>query len=930
MLPTRSCFSSLVLILGTVWSSFPLMGEESAALRISFGHTREKRAEYVVHLLAGSEGLKIARLRGWNLEADDRLSDWAVLHAGARDIDGLEFTVQWPAILPTPPASFPFHYNGDAMWKYLFENGTPDQVRRLRDDPALTPGSAVLTVETASDGTRGFSIGLSQLLRHGALWLPGHDAYITLVDAPVEFAAHLASLEGERTLDRVRREPESTLPDFTNRWVDMGNPDAWSPPWETTWLGARGHIIPVAGKVGSIYKFGVDRWGNVRPDHASPHKFRLDVFWPGCRWEGQQLTDGLPVIVTRCERNGQQCEIEQFAGPRERNVPYGRGADPMLMYTRVALSGAAGSVQIGFSYNAGSPDGGVELREVKGHWCVVDAGEIAMTIEPGREFRVEPSPVVNGGAQSRVEFQVTGTLASGEICQVILKLASPGAPVSDLQSMAGLDFDRERAWVLDYWEKWLAQGAAFEVPEAKVNELFRANLWHALRLPRFRVEDGQDRIDLPYSNFAYGQLQADWPINQAVYVDYMLYGLRGHYAVAQQEFAAIYQTQQREDGRVSGYADWGVYTPSMLYAIGRTFLLSRDRVSFDQLLPASLRSMDWCLAQIARARSSPEAPGLIVAPLNDLTHDSEAWGFPNAYFVAGLSVFGRALQEYGHPRGAECVAASEAMRRAVEREFARASVHAPVVQLGDGTWNNYVPCAATLPHRLFEQWYPTDVDTGPMHLARLGVLDPRGWLTEAMLLDHEDNLYLKQWGAANEPVYNPQGTVYLLRDEPAAAIRTFYSTLACAFSQGQLEPVEHRWAWGQYFGPPSTDGAWFELYRNLLIFESSDGSLRLGQATPRRWLEDGQRIRIDRAPTYYGPVNLEIESRAARGEIRAIIELSGRNPPAVVLLRLRHPEGRPMRSVEVNGGDWNGFDREKEWIRLGVPGAVRYVVQARY
>jgi len=141
-----------------------------------------------------------------------------------------------------------------------------------------------------------------------------------------------------------------------------------------------------------------------------------------------------------------------------------------------------------------------------------------------------------------------------------------------------------------------------------------------------------------------------------------------------------------------------------------------------------------------------------VAPLNDLTHDARAWAFPNAYFVAGLDVFGRALEAHGHPRASVVKAAAVKMREDVERAFARASVKSPLVQHADGTWNNYVPCDALTPRRLLDQWYPTDVDTGALHLARLRAIDPRGCLTTALLQDHEDNLFLNQWGMANEPV----------------------------------------------------------------------------------------------------------------------------------------------------------------------------------
>ncbi len=262
-------------------------------------------------------------------------------------------------------------------------------------------------------------------------------------------------------------------------------------------------------------------------------------------------------------------------------------------------------------------------------------------------------------------------------------------------------------------------------------------------LPRHRTDEhGVDRIDLPYSNLAYGQYNADWPINQAVYVDYMIHGLRGYYSVPDEEFAAMYQKE----------------------------------------------------------------PGVIVSPLNDLTHDNRAWGFPNGYFVAGLDVFSRALASYGHPRAGEVRAVSEKMREDLTRVFTQGSVKSQVVQLADGTWISFVPDDAMTPRRMLDEWYPTDVNCGPLHMSRLAAIDPRGWLTTAMLNDHEDNLFLNQWGAANEPIYNQQATAYLYRDEPELAIRAFYSMMAGALSHNQLTPLEHRWAWGQYYMPPSTDG----------------------------------------------------------------------------------------------------------------------------
>jgi hypothetical protein len=175
-------------------------------------------------------------------------------------------------------------------------------------------------------------------------------------------------------------------------------------------------------------------------------------------------------------------------------------------------------------------------------------------------------------------------------------------------------------------------------------------------------------------------------------------------------------------------------------------------------------------------------------------------------------------------------------RAAIEHGISLASVQSPLVQLRDHTWIPYVPSNASEPGRNFQMWYPSDVDTGATHLLRLKALPAQGELANSLLNDQEDNLFLHGWGLANEPVYNQQATAYLIRDDVKASINAFYSLMAGGFSHSVYEPVEHRWRWGQYFGPPSTDGAWFELYRNILVREADDHTLFLAQSTPRAWL----------------------------------------------------------------------------------------------
>ena len=578
--------------------------------------------------------------------------------------------------------------------------------------------------------------------------------------------------------------------------------------------------------------------------------------------------------------------------------------------------------------------------------CQQRGGHDALLSLEGKAFRWEPPRVsqrtieakslgadriLDAGPWYTVRLPVKVDLPGSGTAELVVKLPSPLVAAKDRARLLALDAATARAETVKFWSNYLARGMQIAVPESAVNDLFRANLWHALRLPRRHGgEEPGVQIDLPYSNFAYDQEGTPWPVNQAVYVDYMLYDLRGYHHLAEEELLAMFRNNQEPDGHLKAFANWGVNTPGMLYAVAQHYRLSGNRQSFQRLLPPTLKALDWCLAEMDKAaRGGGPAAGLIHTPLNDGTGDG-IWAFTQAYLYAGVDLLGRALHEIGHPRGQECLDAARRFHLAIERGFGAASVRSPLVELRDHTWCPYVPCEALSSGRRFDEWYPTNVDTGAVHLPRLKALPADSPLTQFLLDDHEDNLFLHGWGMANEPVYNQQATVYLLRDDAKAAIRAFYSGMACAFSHSAFEPVECRWTWGQYYGPPSTDGTWFELFRNMLVQERDDDTLVLLAAAPRRWLEDSKRISVRRAPTCYGVLSMNLESHAASGRMVAEVDVPGRRQPKAILIRFRHPEQRRIQSATVNGAAWADFDPDKEWIRIPAPEAKRYSVEARY
>jgi hypothetical protein len=108
-----------------------------------------------------------------------------------------------------------------------------------------------------------------------------------------------------------------------------------------------------------------------------------------------------------------------------------------------------------------------------------------------------------------------------------------------------------------------------------------------------------------------------------------------------------------------------------------------------------------------------------------------------------------------------------------------------------------------------------------------------------------------------------------------------------------------------------------------------ENDLFLAVGTPREWLEDGKKIGVTGAPTYFGELGYRIESFANQGRIEATVRLPTRRQPANLYLRLRHPKQAHLKRVEVNDRAWEDFDAARERIKLPV-GERELKIEAYY
>ena len=124
------------------------------------------------------------------------------------------------------------------------------------------------------------------------------------------------------------------------------------------------------------------------------------------------------------------------------------------------------------------------------------------------------------------------------------------------------------------------------------------------------------------------------------------------------------------------------------------------------------------------------------------------------------------------------------------------------------------------------------------------------------------------------------------------------------------------------------------LLRNLLVTEELRGAgeytgkLLLLYGAPRRWYAPGQRIAVEGAETHAGKISFEVRASADGSRIEATVALPKDAKCPAIRIRLRHPQGKPMQSVRVNGKPITSLDAKDELVELVSPAGTVHVEAA--
>ena len=570
-------------------------------------------------------------------------------------------------------------------------------------------------------------------------------------------------------------------------------------------------------------------------------------------------------------------------------------------------------------------------------------------------------------------------LFPGQTKAVNLKLSTnkKGLNTAELEKLRKLDFFTgldQRELEL---ERTLDNGTKIRVPETAVNNIYKAQiLYNQTHIVQAADLDYYMPVDSitgvwPYSHMKqfvamdeYGyhedvrkaliyflKLQGKRPPNKMKVTSYEgVFPSTGTFEESgweQDPDSTIYGRIAKEMvGKELDFPNWANNTGCILYAFGEHYFYTRDRRWLESVAPALIKACDWIINQRQHTKSTDAqgqkvlSYGLLPSgePYDATTSQKEPYYFcfTDGFTYKGLRRAAEALADINHPDGPHLLKEADGYRDDILEVMRR-------TRQTDSSLPPY-------PEQLYGPDGWGSFATGAISLIDAGLLDPDDpafVAIESYMKKHFNQNVLGLTGRCPSEDPARKGSSYyviesdniyhyawVLRGEVEKSLLILYSALGLGVDKQTLCAVERILLYDRRYAPFSvntSNGADLcSMIRRTLLIEK-DSELSLLAAAPRRWLEAGKKIEVEDAPTYFGKMNLKVESQVDEQKIVADLALESDRKDKIrrIRLRLPHPTKKPMQQVTVNGVAWKSFNTESEVIELS-PAENRHRVVVWY
>ncbi len=686
------------------------------------------------------------------------------------------------------------------------------------------------------------------------------------------------------------------------------------------------------------------------------------------KMKDQTLEDGwLPIIGTTWSENGLAFERTDYAVLQNSsgniNESQLKGNEPALMISRLKIRNNQTIPNTGSYYikpwkpTSGQMTYGSIPADVKNVWVIDLTGNTVTVIEGDARYSICYIDVHGSGSVSLVPelgaARYSLMLNPGE--EHVIHTVIPGQPLPHAggpSPLEGLDHEKLHQRTKEYWRNLLAEGMQVQIPDQHLQNVYNASLHHFLLALTKDATRGEY-----YPNAAtlyYGSIGSESsPVMRAM-------DMRGLHTRTEKCLQAWLSTQG--DSAPAGdyvskaggfYHFWPNYTIDqgpVLRTLAEHFQYTGDNDWLRKVAPQIVSGCDFIIN--ARKRTMhllpngrrPLSYGLAPAGCIADPRDWEYSFMLNGYFYVGLKKSAEVLKEIDPANSRRIADESADYLRAIRRALKESVILSPVTRLRDSTSVPVVPPYLGLRGLSSEvkdsvdpdprHGYAYDVTIGPLHILKSEVVEPDSLEVTSMLNYFEDHFFLytplpsrvdlnelaTDWFNLGgfgklQPYYVHYQEAYLLRDQIPNFLRGFFNTLAAIADPKTLTFQEEIDRGGGQPNKTHEESWFFHQFRFMLVMERG-GELYLARGTPRRWLEEGQRIVVQRAPSYFGEISYAIQSHVKEGRIEATVNPPSRSRPTKLFLRLRHPAEAPVKRVTVNGELWKQCDAAKEWIDL--------------